>query len=388
MKVYKQKSLCVLLFYTSLALFPASAGAQTVFSDTAKVIVAKGWNLVSLPLQPSTFDKQSLFPSATSMAFKYDGGYDTTSTLEAGVGYWMKFAAPETIQIVGCRSCSPFLKFGSGWNLVGSFAKPALVESLLMRPTSNVVQKNFYAYRYGYMTVDTLDPGAGYWVKSTAPGVLVVDDGFKPAYTADDTAEAIDFALWLSGKLRAPDSLVSATLFNLGYLRHVVQNPVLSPVVNAKRFMLPWYVSRIDIKFDDTTAQKVSAGQYDAWNQFEESLRPVLVGTVNRFGWSILRFAGILHPRRLSDMYRNLPGVLWTEQGGPGFCEACGCPDFPTYPRLVGDDLTYAFTGGVQCSSRWRYFKTLFGVPQYVNSRWWDEAGLNMLNFSSWDGPP
>ncbi|HZY10928.1 MAG TPA: hypothetical protein VFF29_07210 [Bacteroidota bacterium] len=216
------------------------------------------------------------------------------------------------------------------------------------------------------------------------------------SYSHEDSLEAMEFALWLSGKLRPTDSLVSELLYNLNYLRFVYDDSVryrdsLS-VLRWGGFMAPWVVSQLAVKFDSVTAQLVNSGRYDAWDQFEASLRPVYFDSVDILGWTWLKFDGYLNPRRLGELYSALPGVIYAEPNGWGFA---GFATFPIFPRLVGNNMTYVFTRG-SAGPIW-YFKYVDDEPYYVGTtyrccdtlpNWLSEARINMENFTYWDGPP
>lgn len=216
------------------------------------------------------------------------------------------------------------------------------------------------------------------------------------SYSREDSLEAMEFALWLSGKLRPTDSLVSELLYNLNYLRFVYDDSIryrdsLS-VLRARRFMAPWVVSQLAVKFDSVTAQLVNSGRYDAWNRFEASLRPKSFNPVDNLGWTWLKFDGCLNPKRLTELYSTLQGVINAE---PNYYVFAGFATFPIFPRLVGNNMTYVFTLG-NSGPIW-YFKYVDDKPYYVGTTyrysgslpdWWNEARINEENFYGWDGPP
>jgi len=49
------------------------------------------WNMVSVPLLVDSYLKTSLFPTAISNAFAFEGAYVTKDTLKNGIGYWLKY---------------------------------------------------------------------------------------------------------------------------------------------------------------------------------------------------------------------------------------------------------------------------------------------------------
>src|SRR5204863_5823228 len=59
------------------------------------------WNLISLPRDVSDKSKVSVFPTASTHAFAYQGSYVSKDTLRIGTGYWVKFSSPQSVTITG-----------------------------------------------------------------------------------------------------------------------------------------------------------------------------------------------------------------------------------------------------------------------------------------------
>jgi uncharacterized protein (TIGR02145 family) len=66
-------------FLILILSFCVSANAQT-----QSIQVESGWNLLSLPLKVTDSLKSSIFPSAVSLAFIFQGGYQTKDTKQNG----------------------------------------------------------------------------------------------------------------------------------------------------------------------------------------------------------------------------------------------------------------------------------------------------------------
>jgi hypothetical protein len=215
------------------------------------------------------------------------------------------------------------------------------------------------------------------------------------SYTHADSIEAGDFAVWYSGQNRPSDSLISELLYSLNYLRFVYGDSVRfnNSSVLRQRFLAPWVVSELLMKVDDTTARKINLRQYDAWNRFEEYLRPAHYDSVDVIGGLLLKFNGFLHPRRLGELYGKLPGVIYTE---PNYIAFLDWGTFPIFPSFNGTDWSYVFTWEpIMGPSPVWYFKYVRGVPHYVGvwnpgdpePAWWNEV-QNGIDFVHWDGPP
>jgi uncharacterized protein (TIGR02145 family) len=139
------------------------------------VAVAAGWNLLSLPLLVADPAKASLFPSSSSNAFLYDGAYRATDTLASGSGFWLKFPAAETVMIGGRGDFHDTIGVRAGWNLVGGISTPAFAGTIRTVPPGIVKSRYFtFTASGGYVPADTLRPGAGYMVKVSGPGLLIL----------------------------------------------------------------------------------------------------------------------------------------------------------------------------------------------------------------------
>lgn len=147
---------------------------QAEYSITAN----PGWNIVSVPVLVSEFATDSLFPSAVTSAFRYQGGYSVADTLQNGEGYWLKFAGGQVIPLEGSVIDLDTVPVAAGWNIVGSVSSP--VDAGAITAVGTVIQSSFYAFEGGYASSSTIEPGKGYWVKVSQAGGLVIASGTVP----------------------------------------------------------------------------------------------------------------------------------------------------------------------------------------------------------------
>ncbi|TAK58352.1 MAG: hypothetical protein EPO24_08515 [Bacteroidetes bacterium] len=129
------------------------------------------WNLVSVPLQVTTNSKDSLFPTAQSGAFAFQGTYIEHGVLENGVGYWLKFNGNQKIQMTGYEIHSDSIDVFEGWNLIGSISSPVQISSILTEPHDNI-DGNMFEYNNGYRIASEIEPGKSYWVKAKHDGTI------------------------------------------------------------------------------------------------------------------------------------------------------------------------------------------------------------------------
>lgn len=139
-------------------------------SEAVTVGGNSGWSLISVPLIVGDRRKASIFPYSLSVAYSYANNYIEEDTLEYGMGYWLKL--PST-SVTGCRRMLDTIEVRQGWNIVGSLSSAVAVSALQPIPDS-IIASNFFGYTTGYAIADSLLPGRGYWVKSSAPGKIVL----------------------------------------------------------------------------------------------------------------------------------------------------------------------------------------------------------------------
>jgi hypothetical protein len=166
----------------------AKSVSDTTLKDTAyatvKIIpttievscnMMKGWNMVSLPVTAADCRKDSVFRTASSKAFTYKDGYVSRDTIKNGVGYWIKVDSAHEYCHTGIPRTNDTISVLQKWNMVGGISYPVSVSNIVaLTPGLNL--SSFYAYDSGYVSVDTIKPGRGYWVKANKAGQFVLAD--------------------------------------------------------------------------------------------------------------------------------------------------------------------------------------------------------------------
>ncbi|MGA9115954.1 MAG: YCF48-related protein [Bacteroidota bacterium] len=142
---------------------------------TRSYLFAAEWNLVSVPLSVADYRRGSLFPTAASLAFAYDpdAGYIARDTLRNGAGYWLKFDAPQSVNMTGAERLRDTLSVRAGWNIIGSVSGPVAVSQIQTLP-AGIIGSMFYGFNGGYFEASVIEPGKGYWVKAEQNGSLIL----------------------------------------------------------------------------------------------------------------------------------------------------------------------------------------------------------------------
>jgi hypothetical protein len=155
--------------FTSLS---ASHTITAFFSKSTVTIeyeMTDKWNMISVPLGMTDYSKSALFPTAVSDAFMFGEGYASATTLENGVGYWLKFNGAQSVTMTGTQRDYDTVVVREGWNMIGTLSSPVAVTNLVSL-TPGLVLSQFFGYTNGYTTADTLMPAKGYWVKANMNG--------------------------------------------------------------------------------------------------------------------------------------------------------------------------------------------------------------------------
>ena len=159
--------------------------------------------------------------------------------------------------------------------------------------------------------------------------------------------------------------------------------------VNGIGFWPPWMVSYLSMAFDESAAQLIAAGEYDAWDQLNEYYHVTEI-KIGGHGLVSLVFDGRLNPYRLAEQYRLLPGVLYAE---PNFRDGDG-PN--VYARQTDFGFSYLFRYAygdcpAECiHNEYWYFVCEDDGPVFIGHwvvrhepepDWWQEARLNKEHY-------
>ena len=129
------------------------------------------WNLMSLPVRVPDGSLDSVYPTAISNAFIFDGGYTTSDSVWTATGFWLKFDSAQTVALPGNLNMEDTSEVKKGWNIIGSLSDSIPVSSLGQDPPGIVVS-SYYYFDSSYKVATSFVPGLGYWVKVSADGSL------------------------------------------------------------------------------------------------------------------------------------------------------------------------------------------------------------------------
>jgi hypothetical protein len=138
------------------------------------MVTGEGWNMISLPIALADSNRATLFPTASSKAFRYQGSYVEQNALRNGIGYWLKFPTPTSTPLAGTPIGAETVDVARGWNMIGSITAPVPVAGIVQLGASSLSLYFGYSPGGGYFSEDTLKPGLGYWVKMNQAGQLAL----------------------------------------------------------------------------------------------------------------------------------------------------------------------------------------------------------------------
>ncbi len=136
--------------------------------------IKETWKMASLPVSIADARPWNAFPDAISGAFAYSGGsYRPADTVVNGPGYWVRYSSDSPSAARGTPILDDTIDVQEGWNMIGSIDTVIPISSILSIP-GGMVLSEFFTFDSGYVTVDSIKPGEGYWVKTNAAGKLIL----------------------------------------------------------------------------------------------------------------------------------------------------------------------------------------------------------------------
>jgi hypothetical protein len=207
-------------------------------------------------------------------------------------------------------------------------------------------------------------------------------------FTKDDSIEAQHITIWWTDSLRPSLDTVSKFLYEVGAIRYLFSDSI--PDLKNYRFSTPWERSKVMIRFDSLHTKMVLDSTYLEWNKFDEDLRPfrIIAYGISSYYFFGFKFKGVLHPSRLVDLYKNIPGVISCYRNIYG---TIGTGLRSIYPFQKDSVKTYLFvTTKDLAGSTFYYFTVLgkkVGMIGYWDQQktkevpfWWEDA-LENINF-------
>lgn len=139
------------------------------------------WNMVGLPLITDDLFYTSVFPGAIENTLYYFSptGYVPSDEFTQGVGYWLRFVNENTADIQGQLINELSITLNNNWNLITGISSEIDINNI-NDPQNLIIPNTVYAYgSSGYYTSNNLQPGKGYWLRSSGEGEIVLTSSFR-----------------------------------------------------------------------------------------------------------------------------------------------------------------------------------------------------------------
>jgi hypothetical protein len=134
-----------------------------------------GWNLIGLPLEVEDASYNLLFPeSIEGTLYSFNGGYNPAINLTYGEGYWLRFDEAGSTAITGVSINELTISLSEGWNLITGGSTPLNILDI-QDPDGIIIFGTVYGFiSGGYLNVEILEPGKGYWVRTNSSGSITL----------------------------------------------------------------------------------------------------------------------------------------------------------------------------------------------------------------------
>ena len=152
----------------------------TLSSDEGMVIsYFDDWNLVGLPLVVSDNSYTAVFPDAIpGTLYSFDGTYYQAQVLNHGTGYWLRFEDSGSTTLMGDPLNDLTVSLAMDWNLISGITQ-SIDLSQVDDPNEIIVPGTLYGFSGTYEQVVTLEPGKGYWLRTTASGDIFISSAAR-----------------------------------------------------------------------------------------------------------------------------------------------------------------------------------------------------------------
>ena len=149
--------------------------SQRVWStEFVTVETLESWNMIGLPLEVNDPSYLNIFPSSVGgTLYSYSGAYIPETELIQGNGYWLRFYEGGTVQITGVETDQLHIALTEGWNMISGISSEISVTNIV-DPDGLILPNSIYGFSTTYFVTDILEPGKGYWVRSSGMGEIII----------------------------------------------------------------------------------------------------------------------------------------------------------------------------------------------------------------------
>ena len=154
-------------------------------SQTIERTYSQGWSLIGLPVDMPHGSYSDIFTNAmTGTLTGFNGSYTVEETLQPGSGYWLRFSDQEMATFSGDAIQSLDLELIQSWNLISGVSEATDVTAIT-DPGGIIIAGTIFVYDGSYAQATAIEPGLGYWLRTSSPGSITIATG-SPAMAGLD----------------------------------------------------------------------------------------------------------------------------------------------------------------------------------------------------------
>ena len=144
---------------------------------------SQGWNLVGLPISGESVPYNEVFSDVVEgTLYEFDDSYEQVSTLNPGNGYWLVFENGGTTVFSGDPIQELTLSLSPDWNLISGIGFSVSISSI-EDPDGLIVPGTVYDFDETYSDAETIEPGKGYWLRSSGEGEITLSGSAQAGRT-------------------------------------------------------------------------------------------------------------------------------------------------------------------------------------------------------------
>ena len=132
------------------------------------------WNMVGLPVLNEVASYLDIFSDAIEgTLYSFQDGYVQESEMMNGTGFWLRLSNPSFVTFTGEEINFLSIQLNTGWNLITGITDGIPISSVY-DPLELIIPGTAYGFDESYTSVEVLNPGRGYWLKSFGNGEIYI----------------------------------------------------------------------------------------------------------------------------------------------------------------------------------------------------------------------
>ena len=105
--------------------------------------------------------------------FFFDDAYIPDTIMTEGEGYWLRFESEGAVTIMGNPISELSINLSEGWNLISGISEEVSMNAI-SDPEGIIVPGTLYGFNGGYVEMDMIVPGKGYWIRANSLGSIIL----------------------------------------------------------------------------------------------------------------------------------------------------------------------------------------------------------------------